>query len=79
MEISALIYSAFWPYFLAFIILNWFTIIAPTALNLTVAEVNAPLGLMMLGILGVLYAVFLTFMVYLQTPVLFEARHAKEL
>lgn len=61
-------------------ILNWSTIIAPTTPNLTVAEVNAPLGLLMLGILAILIAVFLTFIVYLEPSVLFEARrHAKEL
>jgi len=60
-------------------ILNWFTIIALTTLNLTVAEVNAPLGLLMLGILALLTAVFLTFIVYLQTSVLFEARRITEL
>ncbi|MES2499380.1 MAG: LapA family protein [Pseudomonadota bacterium] len=61
-------------------ILNWSTIMAPTTLNLGVAEVNAPLGLVMLGMIAVLTALFLIFIVYLQTSVLFEARrHAKEL
>ena len=80
MKARALILLGVLALFLVFMILNWSTIMAPTTLNLAVAQVNAPLGLVMLGILGVLTAVFLTFIVYLQTSVLFEARrHAKEL
>ena len=61
-------------------ILNWATIMAPTALNLAVAQVNAPLGLVLLGIIALLTALFLFYILYLQTSVLFEARrHAKEL
>ncbi len=80
MKVRALVLLGVLGLFLVFMILNWSTIMAPTTLNLAVAEVNAPLGLVMLGILSVLTAVFLTFIVYLQTSVLFEARrHAKEL
>ncbi|MES2547706.1 MAG: LapA family protein [Pseudomonadota bacterium] len=80
MKVRALVLLGVLALFLVFMILNWSTIMAPTTLNLAVAEVNAPLGLVMLGILAVLTAVFLTFIVYLQTSVLFEARrHAKEL
>ena len=80
MKVRALVLLGVLALFLVFMILNWATIMAPTTLNLAVAEVNAPLGLVMLGILAVLTAVFLTFIVYLQTSVLFEARrHAKEL
>ena len=65
---------------IVFMILNWATIMAPTSLNLAVAQVNAPLGLVMLGIIALLTALFLFYIVYLQTSVLFEARrHAKEL
>lgn len=80
MKVRVLVLLGVLALFLVFMILNWSTIMAPTTLNLAVAEVNAPLGLVMLGILAVLTAVFLTFIVYLQTSVLFEARrHAKEL
>ncbi len=80
MKVRALVLLGVLALFLVFMILNWSTIMEPTVLNLAVAQVNAPLGLVMLGILAVLTAVFLTFIVYLQTSVLFEARrHAKEL
>ena len=60
--------------------LNWATFITPTTLNLGVADVQAPLGLVMLGALILVVAVFLVFILYLQTTVLLDARqHAKEL
>lgn len=60
--------------------LNWGAFITPTTLNLGVADVQAPLGLVMLGALVLLAAVFLVYIVYLQTTVLLDARqHAKEL
>ena len=64
----------------AFAALNWSAFIAPTTLSLGFAAVEAPLGLVMLGMLAFLTALFLVFVVYLQTSVLLEARrHAKEL
>jgi uncharacterized integral membrane protein len=63
-----------------FVVLNWSVIMSPTTLSLGVAEVQAPLGLVMLGLLGVVTALFLLYVVYLQTSVLLEARrHAREL
>lgn len=63
-----------------FAVLNWSVFMAPTALNLGVAEVQAPLGLIMLGALIGLVALFLVYVLYLQTTVLMDARsHAKEL
>lgn len=63
-----------------FAALNWGAFAAPTMLSLGVAEVQAPLGLIMLGLLVVLTVLFLMFIVYLQTSVLLEARrHAREL
>ncbi len=80
MKVRALVLLGVLGLILVFMILNWSTIMAPTTLNLGVAEVNAPLGLVMLGMIAVLTALFLIFIVYLQTSVLFEARrHAKEL
>ena len=80
MKLRALVLIGVFGVFLAFMVLNWTTIMAPTILNLGVAEVNAPLGLVMLGMIALLTALFLIFIVYLQTSVLFEARrHAKEL
>lgn len=63
-----------------FSILNWNAFTAPTTLNLGVADVQAPLGLAMLGALIFVVAVFLVYIVYMQTTVLLDARqHAKEL
>jgi hypothetical protein len=80
MKVRALVLIVVLGLFLAFMILNWATILAPTTLNLGIAEVNAPLGLVLLGMITLLTALFLIFILYLQTSVLFEARrHAKEL
>jgi hypothetical protein len=63
-----------------FTLLNWQVILAPTALSLGLIEVQAPLGLMMLALMGVMAALFLVYVLYLQTTVMFDARgHAKEL
>ena len=63
-----------------FAALNWRAFVAPTTLSLGFAEVQGPLGLIMLGLIAILTALFLTYLVYLQTSVLLEARrHAREL
>ena len=63
-----------------FTALNWSAVLAPTPLNLGVATVQAPLGLILLGALVLLVVQFLVYVLYLQTTVLFDARsHAKEL
>jgi len=64
----------------AFAALNWNAFMAKTSLSLGVAVVEAPLGLVMLGIVVFLAVLFLIFVVYLQTSFLLEARrNAKEL
>ena len=64
----------------AFVALNWNSFLTPTTLSLGVTVVQAPLGLIMLGLLVFLTALFLIFVVYLQTSFLIEARrNAKEL
>jgi len=63
-----------------FTVLNWRAILTPTSLNLGVADVQAPLGLIMLGLVVFLIALFLVYVLYLQTTVMFDARaNAKEL
>jgi uncharacterized integral membrane protein len=63
-----------------FAALNWSVIIAQTTLSLGFAEVQAPLGLVLLAILGLPTTLFLLYVVYLQTSVLLETRrHAREL
>ncbi|MEO8117972.1 MAG: LapA family protein [Rhodoferax sp.] len=64
----------------AFAALNWSAFMATTTLSLGVAEIQAPLGLVMLGVIVFVSAVFLVFLVYLQASILIEARrHAREL
>ena len=63
-----------------FTMLNWSAFLLPTTLNLGVAEVQAPLGLIMLGALVMVAAVFMVYILYLQTTVLLDTRqHTKEL
>ena len=63
-----------------FAALNWSAFVAPTTLSFGVAEVQAPLGLILLGLLVLLTAVFLIYLVYLQTTVILEwRRHQKAL
>ncbi len=63
-----------------FAALNWGVIMTPTTLSLGFAEVQAPLGLVLLVMLAVVCALFLFYLVYLQTTVLLEQRrHAREL
>jgi hypothetical protein len=64
----------------AFAALNWNAFMASTTLSLGVTDIQAPLGLLMLGVVAFLCAVFLVFVVYLQGSILLEARrHAREL
>ena len=58
----------------AFAALNWSTFTTPTTLSLGVAVVQAPLGLVMLGLLVFLIAFFLIFIVSMQTAELFASR-----
>ena len=63
-----------------FAALNWSAFMTPTTLNLGVADIQAPLGLIMLGMLSFVTALFLLYVVYLQTSMLLEARRtAREL
>jgi len=64
----------------AFAVLNWSVILAPTPLSLGVIDIQAPLGLIFLALMGAVVAVFLVYVLYLQSTVMFDARaHAKEL
>lgn len=63
-----------------FAALNWTIISQPTLLSLGVATVEAPLGLIMLGMVVALAAVFLVYVLYMQTSLLVESRRqAREL
>jgi len=64
----------------AFAALNWGTFTTPTTLSLGVTDFQAPLGLVMLIFIAVLTALFLIFIITLQTTVLLETRRqAREL
>ena len=64
----------------AFAALNWSVFIAPTNLSLGFTAVQIPFGLVMLGLLAFLTAIFLMFVVYIQASALVETRrHSREL
>ena len=63
-----------------FTALNWTAFTTPTQLSLIVTTIQAPLGVLMLILMGAIISAFLVFIVYLQTSTTFEARRlAKEL
>jgi uncharacterized integral membrane protein len=63
-----------------FVALNWAAVIAPTTLSLLVTTVEAPLGLIMLGMLVLVTGAFALFTGFQQTAILLEARQqAREL
>lgn len=63
-----------------FAALNWNVFITPTELSLGFTTILIPVGLVMLGLLVFLTALFLVFVVYLQTSALLETRrHTREL
>ena len=57
-----------------FVAVNWTAFMTPTVLSLIVTSVQAPLGLVMLVITGLLAALFLGYALYLQGSVLLETR-----
>jgi hypothetical protein len=64
----------------AFAALNWSAFTTPTTLSLGLTQIQAPLGITMLGLMALLSVFFLGFVVYLQSSVLLEARrHTREL
>ncbi len=63
-----------------FTAVNWSAFTTPTTLSVIFATIEAPLGLVLLGVVVLLAALFLIYVVYLQSSVLFETRrHAREL
>lgn len=66
--------------FLVFASLNWLVFVTPTELSLGFTTVQMPLGMIMLGLLIFVTALFLIFVVYLQTSTMLEIRrHSREL
>ena len=63
-----------------FAAINWNAFMAPTTLSVVVATVEAPLGLILLVVVGLLTLLFLLYVVYLQSSILVEnRRNAREL
>lgn len=58
----------------AFAAVNWEAFLAPTQLTLVFTDLQAPLGLIMLGIVVILSAAFLLYVMTLQTGLLLETR-----
>jgi uncharacterized membrane protein len=64
----------------AFASLNWDAFTASTKLSLGFTDIQAPIGLIMLGVLAFVSALFLVFMLFVQASALFDARrHARAL
>jgi len=59
-----------------FTALNWSAFMAPTTLSLAFTTMQAPLGLVMLGVTAILCALFLLYLVYIQTTAIFDSRRA---
>lgn len=57
-----------------FAAINWNTFMTPTNLWLLFTSINAPLGLIMLGVTALITALFLFFVAYLQVSMLSETR-----
>ena len=57
-----------------FAAINWKAFMAPTTLSVVFATVEAPLGLILLVVVGLLTLLFLLYVVYLQSSILVENR-----
>jgi ABC-type multidrug transport system fused ATPase/permease subunit len=57
-----------------FALLNWSVFLAQTTLSVGFTTVEAPLGLILLSVTGVLTLLFLVYVVYLQSSALVESR-----
>jgi hypothetical protein len=80
MKLQSLVLLLIFAAIAAFAALNWGVLLSPAELSLGFTTVQMPLGLLMLGLLVFITALFLVFVVYLQGSVLLEARrHSREL
>ena len=57
-----------------FAAINWSAFVTPTALSVGFTTMEAPLGLILLGIAASLTLLFLIYVVYLQSSTLMESR-----
>ncbi|MGV3743239.1 MAG: LapA family protein [Burkholderiaceae bacterium] len=64
----------------AFVAANWGAFLAPTTLSLGITTIDAPLGLLMLILLGAFTLAFVAFTAYMQTSAVRESRrNAREM
>jgi len=62
-----------------FVVMNWSVIVSPTMLSIGARTFEAPLGLMLLGLMALLGVSFILYALSLQGSALFESRrHARE-
>ncbi|RZI74298.1 MAG: LapA family protein [Variovorax sp.] len=60
--------------------LNWGVLVEPTLMSIGLMQINAPFGLIMLGLTTLLAVFFLAYVIYLQSTVLIDGRrHTKEM
>lgn len=59
-----------------FTLINWAAFTAPTTLSLVFGSVQAPLGLIMLALTGLVMVLFVVYIVYQQAGVIVEMRRA---
>jgi uncharacterized membrane protein len=57
-----------------FVAMNWSAFVSPTTLSLGFGTVGAPLGLILLAIVGLITLLFLIYIVFLQSSSLLEGR-----
>ena len=57
-----------------FVAVNWSAFVSPTTLSLGFGTVGAPLGLILLAIVGLITLLFLIYIVFLQSSSLWEGR-----
>ena len=74
MKLRTILLVLFILFIAGFVALNFEQILQPTALNFGFTQVQAPMGLVLLGMLALVLVVFLAALVYYQTLHLVEVR-----
>jgi hypothetical protein len=80
MSLGALFLILIFVVLTTFTVVNWDVFMSPTTLSLLFATVQAPIGFVMLVVTMLLAALFLTYVVYIQSTVILDTRRsAREL
>ncbi len=64
--------------FAIFVVVNWTTLMTPAPVDLLVAQVSAPLGILMLGLTAVLFVVFMLAYLGNQVGAMLEMRSLRK-